>query len=560
MLIARISALLALASIAFGGSKAALETRAYAAEASAILPVMSCDALVNSDFTALDARITATATVARKGHPFCDVKGYISPVTQFEALLPTESWRGDYLQQGCGGLCGKADVSLDDPSRTSGYQAPYAPLQNGEMAVAADDQGHEAPSNADALWARNDLRLRAVFGYSSEHQLARAMKAVIRAFYGRKPAFAYFSGVSDGGHEALVLAQRYPGDFDGIIAGAPANNWAPLAGLVAPWVAAANQDSQGRQILTAEKLPALHAAVMAACADQNGVIKDPRACTFDPASMRCPEGTDRPDCLTDEQIRVVRDEYRGPSDKDGRGLFDGGEPYGSELAWANWLVMPAADAAAPADTYAAMIGLSFLDDMAFWPNHPGKYSLSAVPFTAEMRQRLEHLGGIYNATDPNLSAFGANGGKIIIYHSWADQAIPPFASINYYRAVVGQAGGLPAAQSFSRLYMIPGLYHCPCGQPVDGDPATTVQFMPQLVAWVERGEAPGSISLPVTAQTVGARLTSLTIDPFDPMKPAPDNNGLNSNYRSVGETSDYKPGNQLWCSEGSPAGVCLPRR
>ena len=383
------------------------------------------------------------------GRPFCDVKGYISPVTQFEALLPIETWRGDYLQQGCGGLCGKADVSLDDPSRTSGYQAPFAPLQNGEMVVAADDQGHEAPTNADALWARNDLRLRAVFGYSSEHQLARAMKAVIRAFYGRRPTYAYFSGVSDGGHEALVLAQRYPADFDGIIAGAPANNWAPLVGLVAPWVAAANQDKQGKQILTAEKLPALHAAVMAACADPNGVIKDPRACAFDPASMRCPAGLDQPSCLTDAQIGVVRDEYRGPSDKDGHGLFDGGEPYGSELAWANWLVMPAADNAAPADTYAAVIGLAYLNEMAFSPNAPGAYSLGTVPFTAEMRQRLEQLGGIYNATDPNLSAFAANGGKIIIYHSWADQAIPPFASINYYRAVVGQAGGLPAAQSFA---------------------------------------------------------------------------------------------------------------
>ena len=228
---------------------------------------MSCEALANSGLTALDARITSSATATRNGHAFCDVKGYISPVTQFEALLPTETWRGDYLQEGCGGLCGKADVSLDDPSRTSGYQAPYAPLQNGEMVVAADDQGHEAPSNGDAPWARNDLRLRAVFGYSSEHQLARAMKAIMRAYYGRRPTYSYFSGVSDGGHEALVLAQRYPADFDGIIAGAPANNWAPLVGLVA-WVAAANQNAQGKQILSAEKLPALHAAVMAACAER----------------------------------------------------------------------------------------------------------------------------------------------------------------------------------------------------------------------------------------------------------------------------------------------------
>jgi Tannase and feruloyl esterase len=560
MLFARISGLLALAAATVGGSMVAMENKAFAVEAGVIPPVMSCAALANLDFTPLDARVTAAAIVTRNGHPFCDVKGYISPLTQFEALLPTETWRGDYLQQGCGGLCGKADVSLDDPSRTSGYQAPYAPLQNGEIAVAADDEGHETLSNADGLWAQNDLRLRAVFGYSSEHQLARAMKAVIRAFYGRKPTYSYFSGVSDGGREALVLAQRYPADFDGIIAGAPANNWAPLAGLVGPWVAAANRNAQGGQILTAEKLPALHAAVMAACADENGVIKDPRACTFDPASMRCPAGSDLPNCLTEEQIRVVRDEYRGPSDKEGRGLFAGGEPYGSELAWAGWLVMPAADAAAPADTYAAIIGLAYLNELAFWPNAEGNASLGAVPFTAEMRQRLVQLGGIYNATDPDLSAFRANGGKIIIYHSWADQAIPPFATIDYYRAVAAQAGGLPAAQSFSRLYMIPGLYHCPCGQPVDGDPATTVQFMPALVAWVERGEAPASITLPVTAQTTGAHLTSLSVDPFDPLKPAPENNGLNSNYRDIGEVSDYKPGNALWCSERSQTPICAPRR
>ena len=561
---ARIRASLRLASLAVAAGAGAVSIMAttpgaFAAEAGAIAPVMPCEALAKLNLTVLGARITAADKASRNGHAFCDVKGYISPVTQFEALLPEETWRGDYLQQGCGGLCGKADVSLDDPSRTSGYQAPYAPLANGEMVVAADDQGHETASNGDALWARYDLRLRAVFGYSSEHQLARTMKAVVRAYYGRKPAYSYFSGVSDGGHEALVLAQRYPADFDGIIAGAPANNWAPLAGLVGPWVAAANRNAQGGQILTAEKLPAPHAAVMAACANAQGVIEDPRACTFDPASMRCPAGSDKPDCLTDDQIRVVRDEYRGPSDREGRSLFDGGEPYGSELAWAGWLVMPASDPAAPADTYAAQIGLGYLNDMAFLPNPAGGYTLDSVPFTAQMHQRLENLGGIYNATDPDLSAFQANGGKLILYHSWADQAIPPFASIDYYRAVVRLAGGLPAAQSFSRLYLIPGLYHCPCGQPVDGDPATKVQFMPQLVAWVERGEAPGTVTLPVTAQTAGAHLESLSVDPFNPMQPAPRNNGLNSNYSYIGETSDYMPGNELWCPERRQPLICSPR-
>src|SRR6202453_3413072 len=188
---------------------------------------------------------------------------------------------------------------------------------------------------------------------------------------------------------------------------------------------------------------------MAACADENGVIRDPRACGFDPASMRCANGSDQPNCLTEEQIRVVRDEYRGPTDKDGHGLFDGGEPYGSELAWAGWIVMPAADAAAPADTYGAGIGLAFLNEMAFMPNHAGMYSLSAVPITAAMHEQLEQLGGIYNATDPDLSAFAGNGGNVIICIILADHAIPPFASIDYYRAVVGQAGGMPAAPTFN---------------------------------------------------------------------------------------------------------------
>ena len=157
---ARICRSLALALAAVAGSTLATTAGAFAAEAGAIVPVISCEALAKADFGPLDARINSTAAVTRNNHPFCDVKGYISPVTQFEALLPAETWRGDYLQQGCGGLCGKADVSLDDPSRTSGYQAPYAPLQNGEMVVAADDQGHETPTNADALWGRDDLRLR----------------------------------------------------------------------------------------------------------------------------------------------------------------------------------------------------------------------------------------------------------------------------------------------------------------------------------------------------------------------------------------------------------------
>jgi feruloyl esterase len=483
----------------------------------------------------------------------------MSPLTQFEALLPLETWRGDYLQQGCGGFCGHLKLSLQDPSRTSGYQAPYAPLSNGEMVVAADDEGHETASNGDALWAKNDPQLRLVFGYTSEHQLAQVAKALVRIFYGRDPTYSYFTGVSDGGREALVLAQRYPQDFNGILAGAPANNWAALGGLFQPWLAAMNRNAEGKQILPAEKLPALHAAVMAACADKHGMIQDPRACAFDPASIRCADSNDRPNCLTDEQVKMVREEYRGPHDAQGRNLFDGGEPYGSELAWAVWLTMPAADAAAPMDTIAAALGPNYLNDMAFWSNPSTEAPLTALPFTAESHQRLQQLGGIYNADSPDLEAFRAYGGKIIIYHSWADQAIPPFATIDYYQAVANQMGGYEAIQSFSRLYMIPGLYHCPCGQPVDGDPATTVQLLPQLANWIEHGQAPSELVLPVTSQTTGERLTELKVAPFDPLEPVPHNNGLNSNYDYIGATSDYQKRNELWCTWDEQRLTCSPR-
>jgi feruloyl esterase len=340
------------------------------------------------------------------------------------------------------------------------------------------------------------------------------------------------------------------------VAGAPANNWAPFVGLLEPWLARVNMNADGHQIFTAEKLPAPHAAVMKACADAHGVIRDPRACTFDPASIQCPSGVDSANCLTAAQVQVVREVYRGPSDPQGRNLYDGGEPYGSELAWKVWVVNPASDQQAPADTTAAGFGLTYLKYLAFWNNPPDTYGLRDVQFTDAMYQRLEIVGGIYNATDPDLRAFRAHGGKLILYHGWADQAIPPFTSVDYYGAVVRYMGGYAATQSFSRLYMIPGLYHCPCGQPVDGDPATVVQFMPQLTNWVEHGKAPAAVDLPVTAQTTGLPLKTLTVTPFNPLNPPPKNNGLNSNYDYIGKTSAYQPGNELWCTQQGTTLVC----
>jgi hypothetical protein len=357
------------------------------------------------DLSAVSARVESAADSTANGVAFCEAKGYISPQTHFTVLLPEKTWRGGYLQQGCGGFCGHNDVSLTDPSRTSAHQAAFGPLGSGELVVAADDQGHEGTG---ALWAKEDPMLRVVFGYRSEHDLAQTAKAIIGAYYGRAPAFSYFDGVSDGGHEALALAQRYPRDFDGILAGAPAHNWAALLGMFQPWLIRANVDAQGHQILDASKLPALHAAVRRACADARGVIADPRACTFDPATLQCPSGIDRADCLTPAQANVVRALYRGPTWR-GYQLFDGGEPYGSELSWQGWMIGPASDAAWPGDTIAGSLGLDYLRYMAYWRNPPASFTLPDVEFTPDAYERLEPLGRIYNATSPDLRAFRAHG-------------------------------------------------------------------------------------------------------------------------------------------------------
>jgi hypothetical protein len=390
------------------------------------------------------------------------------------------------------------------------------------------------------------LRRRAA-GRGAHSQRGRL--ALIRGYYGRDAAHRYFVGSSDGGHEALALAQRFPDDFDGIVAGEPANNWAPLLGLYETWLGRVNLDAGGHQILTAEKLPALHAAVMKACANTSGVIVDPRACAFRPGSIECPTGTDTPVCLTPAQVRVVRAFYRGPTDAAGRNLFDGGEAYGSELAWNYWAVRPAADPAAPNDTYATVIGLNYLRNMAYWRNPPVTFGLRDVRFTAAAHRRLQHEGDLYNATNPDLRRFAAHGGKLIIWHGWADQAISPFESLDYYSAVVRWSGGFRRSQAFSRLYMIPGSYHCPCGIPNNGDPETVLDIVTPLVRWVRDGVAPATLTLPITHKSSGAPLDSLTVAPFNPLAPAPRNHGLNSNYRYIARRSQYRPGHELWCEQ-----------
>ncbi len=468
----------------------------------AILPQRPCGALMQTgswpmpgvapgvtDFSAIPGAptrvVSATVVAATAQSPaYCDVQGYVAPQIHFELGLPTTTWQGRYLQNGCGGFCGTVYPPLFPPCATQ---------PGGNFAVARTDDGHTSasPGGFDGLWARDDAQLRIDYGYRAAHVLAVAAKALITAYYGAAPRHSYFAGCSDGGREALMEAQRYPADFDGIIAGGPASVFAPLMGELLPWQADVNTDARGREILTAAKIPVLHRAVIAACDANDGVrdgqIGDPRACHFDPGTLRCAAGVDRPSCLTSAQVAVVRKLYAGPVDAQGRHLYPGGEPRGSELAWVGWLIKPPAGVPAWFPTAAQQGGDNYLEDMAFPVGQTGLAS-RGWRFTVAGFNQLRAEGHIYNATAADLRAFRARGGKLIIWHGWADPNISPIGTLAYYQAVQDRLGGLAATQRFARLFMFPSVYHC-----VGGFGPDQFDLLTPIVRWVEQGAAPTRI-------------------------------------------------------------------
>jgi feruloyl esterase len=484
-------------------------------------PATRCAALADAHIP--ETAVTSAEPVTNeRGQSFCQVRGVIQPQTRFTVKLPTEGWTGQYVQLGCSGLCG-AVPALDLP--LFGFGCPAA--LDGKLVLAADDTGHtgDPQGSEPATWG-GDLRLRLEFGLLSEHRLRRVADAVMNAYYGRGPAHRYFDGCSTGGRQALTLAQRYPADFDGILAGAPASNLAPLS-LLNAWVAVKNTDPAGRQILGPDKLPALHAAVVRQCGE---VIQDPRQCGFHPASLACPSGVDRASCLTTAQVEAVTAFYRGPTDEQGRSLYNGGMPYGSELAWRDQFVVTSGS---PRDGNAGRIALNYLKYLAYPHDPPADFTLDDVRFTKATFDRLNVLGNaIYNANDPDLSAFRARGGKIIMYHGWADASIPPFSTADYYAAVQRRGG----SQTYSRLYMVPDGYHCLFGPEPSATPSEIgiPEFLTPLMDWVERGVPPAAINV-LTVTPTGEIVRDLTVAPFDALAPVHAAPGsLNANYRYAG--------------------------
>jgi feruloyl esterase len=296
-------------------------------------------------------------------------------------------------------------------------------------------------------------------------------KAIIQNFYGSAPRYSYWNGCSTGGRQALKEAQKFPADYDGIIAGAPANYQTHLH-VWSIWVAQ-QMNKTPDSFLPADKLEVLHKAVLAACDANDGVkdglLNDPTKCHFDPKTIEC-KGEDLPNCLKPAQVQAVQAIYAGPKNAAGKEVFPTFEP-GSELGW---FILGGQQAASVAsDTFAYIV----------YKNPQWDWKTMNLDSDVALLDKTED--GSIDAMDPNMKPFFARKGKLLMYHGWSDQLIAPMNSINYYSSVVKNLGGEKKASNDVRLFMVPGMAHCGGGEgPNDFDKVTAIQ------QWVEQGKAP----------------------------------------------------------------------
>lgn len=458
------------------------------------LPVVksasSCASLSGADLTTIggaDSMITEAAETTSGGIKVCSVKGTLAPAINFQVLLPTETWTQRYMQLGCGGLCGQITLTVG--------AADGCKINNdGGFVIAATDMGHSGGMDDDGSWGL-DAQKRIDFAYRAQHLTGEAAKLLIKTFYGQPQKYAYFNGCSDGGREALMEAMRFPDDFDGVIAGAPAMLFQVQNTLYHAWQAASNTDANGNITLLSGRLPILHKAVISACdaldGVKDGLLSDPATCAFDMSTVTCAaSAADTSACLTPAEAEVARKFYDGPRDpKTGAHLTAGQPQYGSELDWAGIYVADKADGQLMS-TSAALPAIRYL---AFDPPRPDA-TTATFPFTEETLQELRPRHPFYDATKADLSAFQKAGGKLILWHGLADPHISPANTLSLHKAIIAQMGE-QTVEGFERLYLLPGVAHCGNGQG-----PSNLDLLTAMMAWVEGGTPPDGIMTRSAAQ------------------------------------------------------------
>jgi feruloyl esterase len=450
---------------------------------------------------------------------FCRVQAMVPPEVRFELWMP-EEWNRKLLGVGNGGLAG-----------TINYTGMIRPLERG-YAASSTDTGHTAAGTNDGTWALGHYQRIVDFADRAIHVMAEADKVILKAFYGNAPMHSYFNGCSQGGHEALIEAQRYPEDFDGIIAGDPANNWTRHYAGGHLWAGAA---MAGDGYIPPEKVQVLADAVNKECdaldGVRDGVLNDPRRCHFDPATLLC-NGTDAPSCLTAPQVAAVNKLWTGLRDANGDQIYPGLVPGGEAGpgGWANWIT-----GSQPGLGGHLGLGLPFYRYFVFDdPNwNPESFRFDAANgFDSDVDYADAKLGALFNATTPNLDAFRARGGKLIQYHGWSDPDITPLNSIHYYESVAawmshGGNHGLRDTKEFYRLFMVPGMQHC-----AGGPGPSSFDMVPPLEDWVEHGKAPERIT--------ASHLTNGRVDRTRPLCPYPleAQFKVEAQFKGAGSTDD----------------------
>ncbi|MFJ7213059.1 tannase/feruloyl esterase family alpha/beta hydrolase [Amycolatopsis sp. NPDC098790] len=444
----------------------------------ALPPVMTCADVPSLDLRGVtDAPVTITSAkevTTGTAAPYCEVRGTVAPANTVVVRLPLNGWTQRYVQTGCGGLCGSANINFG--------QASTCPLVvDGSLASATTDMGHQGQN--DGSWALDNPQAQIDFAYRGVHVTSQVAKALITRFYGRAPAYSYFTGCSDGGREALMEAQRYPDDFDGIAAGAPANDMAVQNTFHHAWNVVANLDADGHAILLAGKLPLVHAGVLNACDALDGLrdgqLDDPRRCRFDPATLICAPGQDPATCLSPAEAAVVRKLHDGAVDARGRRLEPAiAHEWGSELEWT--LFVPATPTGPSAS---ANFALSYLRYLAYPDAQDPDFRLSDLEFTEASFWKTVQSSAYLAAMNPDLRAYQRGGGKLLLWHGWNDQHISPQSTLAYWDALRTATGA-----GFARLYLFPGVAHCG-----GGDGPNTFDVLTPVMAWAETGKQPGRV-------------------------------------------------------------------
>ncbi|MFT4112137.1 tannase/feruloyl esterase family alpha/beta hydrolase [Silvibacterium sp.] len=420
---------------------------------------------------------------------FCRVRITATPTPDsdihIEVWLPLtrSAWNGKFRGQGNGGFAGSFYYSLMGLSVAQGY------------ATAGTDTGHAA-EGTDASWALHHPEKIADFGYRAVHLMTLRAKDVIAAFYGQQPAHSYFASCSDGGREALMEAQRFPADYDGILAGAPAYLWSNLltAGMSKTKAMLLEPDSY----IPPEKIPLISKAVLNACDAhdglKDGILNDPRTCRFDPETLLC-KGSETNACLTRPQVSVLKTLYAPTLDGGGNLIYPPTMP-GGELGpggWASWIYGDK-----PGHSLGVAFGVNYFANMVYDDPHWDwkSFTLDKAIVDATRKTALD-----LNASDPDLRPFAARGGKLILYHGWNDPAISPLSTIQYYESVRKVD---PAYASYVRLFLVPGMQHCMNGPgpssfgqfgwaPGTGPDDAQHNLYRALEDWVNQGPAPDSV-------------------------------------------------------------------